>query len=158
MKQQIFESPGFKLDLRSREEKHGDVGARIIVFLLAVAIISGICISIANRETYANLYSISILKSEKADYCLSEKAYVYFAPITSSGSYIGQLSSDIVIKGAKLYVADYTNPGFDEPETYIGIKAAYLRGVSELDFSNEKDEYVWVRAYSIHEIPPEDIP
>ncbi len=155
---QIFESPGFKLDLSSREEKRGDAGARIIAFLLAVAIISGICISLANRETYANLYSVTVLRSETADYYLSAKTYVYFAPVTSSGSYIGQLSSDIVIKGAKLYVADYVNPGFDEPETYIGINAAYLRGVSGLDFSNEKDEYVWVRAYSIHEIPPEDVP
>ncbi len=156
-----FDAPGFRSeihlrpDLEKREFGNNMHFAVIFIFLFVVGGI--VCFSIYNREAYATWYKVVALTNDKAKYEISS-TNVNFAPVTSSDSAIGHLSESVVINGAKLYKPIYKNQAMDETVEYIGIRAAYLKGVPGLDFSNEKDEYVWVPKSCIHELPPEDIP
>ena len=151
-----FEAAGFRCEVHQKPQPHefGESLKTIIpvVFLLAIAIC--VCIYVKSKETYQDIYDLK-KSQERADYEIAEGAYVYFAPITTEGALVGVLPEGVVIYGAYTYTADYIST-FDEPTTYIGFDAAYLKDYGELDFSNEKDDIIWVRRNTIYEISPEE--
>lgn len=151
-----FESAGFRTEIHSRPTQK-EFGQNLSPAIVVIAIIAAMVVVLVvsrSGETYSNVYSMSKI-SEKADYAISEGAYIYYAPVTAEGSFLGTLPEDIEVYGAQLYVADYVG-SFDETGSYVGLKKEYLGGYDSIDLSKDTDGVIWIRKGSVQKIiPPE---
>lgn len=151
-----FEAAGFRAEVHTRPTQK-EFGQNLSPAIVVIAIIAAMVVVLVvsrSGETYSNVYSMSKI-SEKADYAISEGAYIYMAPVTAEGAYIGALPEGVEIYGAQLYTATYVE-SFDETGSYYGIKKEYLGGCDAVDLSKDTDGVIWIRKGSVQKIiPPE---
>lgn len=151
-----FESAGFRTEIHSRptQKEFGQNLSPAVVIIAIVAAMVVVLVVSRSGETYSNVYSMSKI-SEKADYAISEGAYIYYAPVTAEGSFIGVLPEGVEIYGAQLYMATYIG-SFDETGSYIGVKKEYFGGYDSIDLAKDTDGVIWIRKGSVQKIiPPE---
>ncbi len=152
-----FEAAGFRTEIHTRptqKEFGQNLSPAIVVIAIIIAMVVVLIVS-RSGETYSNVYTMN-KSSEKADYAISEGAYIYYAPVTAEGSFIGVLPEGVEIYGAQLYTATYVG-SFDETGSYVGIRKEYLGGYdSVIDLSKDSDGIIWIRKGSVQKIiPPE---